>query len=68
MFGDLFQPTELIVAVILVAIFWLIVSDVRSAWRGRGPASSDCYFHWYLLITILSMTSTDLVATIAKSA
>ncbi len=47
MFGDLFQPTELIVAVILVAIFWLIVSDVRSAWRGRGPASSDCYFHWY---------------------
>jgi hypothetical protein len=26
----------LIVAVILVAIFWLIVSDVRSAWRGRG--------------------------------
>ena len=35
MFEDLIQPTQLIVAVMLVAIFWLIVSGVRSAWRGR---------------------------------
>ncbi len=35
MFEALFQPTHLIVAAMLVAIFWLIVSGVRQAWRGR---------------------------------
>jgi hypothetical protein len=31
----LFQPTHLMLAALLVAIFWLIVSGVRQAWRGR---------------------------------
>jgi hypothetical protein len=37
MFEALFQPTHLIVAVMLVAIFWLVVSGVRHAWKGREP-------------------------------
>jgi hypothetical protein len=35
MFEALFEPTHLIVAVMFVAIFWLIVRGVRNAWRGR---------------------------------
>jgi hypothetical protein len=41
MFEALFQPTHLIVAVMFVAIFWLIVSGVRHARRGVKPAESD---------------------------